>query len=642
MADGFEPYHVPQQSRRDKLRVVAQNHSGCVEAAANLHGCAGLLPLYDPSLLPSDLLTCASASAHEFQHHSHPLSGSAEACKANPGCVVKEEGVNLMGYVGGIMNASSSSSTSHHPYLDPQSSLPINPSSIQDMNHNPFFYAPQNLRDFDQSFNGGEMVVFKPEPLSLTHHESNTTGQGLSLSLSSHHTHQNNLPLELNLQRYGSAIFSDKVTGGYMVPGIVGGSGSTSNDVSRSSVPLGPFTGYASILKGSRFLKPAQQLLEEFCDVGCGLYAERVSADSSMMDPPMESLSGTGIVDDPLSCGDGVEHRRKKSRLISMLDEVYRRYKHYYQQMQAVVASFESVAGLGNAAPYADLALKAMSKHFRCLKNAITDQLQFTNKAHGQISHGKDESPRFGNTDRGLYGQRPMHSSGFLEHQPVWRPQRGLPERAVTVLRAWLFEHFLHPYPTDTDKLMLAKQTGLSRNQVSNWFINARVRLWKPMVEEIHTLETRQAQKSSQREERSADRQSDHLPSANSLVFENPSTSAQRVQDAPSKRTRNELSEVHVGSEEPMNLSYNNLSAHPHVGVGVSTAGGSSNVSLTLGLHQNNGIGLSESFPINAAQRFGLGLDANSEGYVIGGFEAQNRHFGRDVIGGQLLHDFVG
>lgn len=113
--------------------------------------------------------------------------------------------------------------------------------------------------------------------------------------------------------------------------------------------------------------------------------------------------------------------------------------------MQAVVASFESVAGLGNAAPYADLALKAMSKHFRCLKNAITDQLQFTNKSHGQISHGKDDSPRFVNTDRVLHGQRPMHSSGYLEHQPVWRPQRGLPERAVTVLRAWLFEHFLHP-----------------------------------------------------------------------------------------------------------------------------------------------------------------------------------------------------
>ena len=158
------------------------------------------------------------------------------------------------------------------------------------------------------------------------------------------------------------------------------------------------------------------------------------------------------------------------------------------------------------------------------------------------------------------------------------------------------------------------------------------------MVEEIHMLETRQAQKSSHREERSANKQNDHLPTANSVAFENPSTSAQRVQDTPSKRTRNELSsEVQVGNEEPM-ISYSNMStAHPHVRVGVSTAGGSSNVSLTLGLHQNDGIGLSESFPINAAQRFGLGLDANSEGYVVGGFEAQNRHFG-----GQLLHDFVG
>ena len=112
--------------------------------------------------------------------------------------------------------------------------------------------------------------------------------------------------------------------------------------------------------------------------------------------------------------------------------------------MQAVVASFEYVAGLGNAAPYANLALKAMSKHFRCLKNAITGQLQFTNKAHGQISPAKGEGPRFGSTDRSLYN-RPVQNTRFLEHQPVWRPPRGLPERAVTVLRAWLFEHFLHP-----------------------------------------------------------------------------------------------------------------------------------------------------------------------------------------------------
>ncbi|KAK7350066.1 hypothetical protein VNO77_08152 [Canavalia gladiata] len=303
--------------------------------------------------------------------------------------------------------------------------------------------------------------------------------------------------------------------------------------------------------------------------------------------------------------------------------------------MQIVVTSFEYVSGLSNAAPYASLAIKAMSKHFRCLKNAITDQLQFANITHFHISNRKDESPRFSNSDRGgPYSQRP----GFLEQQPVWRPQRGLPECAVTVLRAWLFEHFLHPYPTDTDKLMLAKQTGLSRSQVSNWFINARVRLWKPMVEEIHTLETRQAQKNSnlQKEEECKDKTSDHLPCDNSIVSENPSTSTDKLEYAPYRHSMNEIPNTAVRSEEQLNLPCTG-------GVGASMGGSASNnnVSLTLGLYQNHGISLAESFPLSAAQRFGVGLEPNNEGYVMGGFESQNRHFGR-VIGGQLLHDFVG
>lgn len=133
------------------------------------------------------------------------------------------------------------------------------------------------------------------------------------------------------------------------------------------------------------------------------------------------------------------------------------------------------------------------------------------------------------------------------------------------------------------------------------------------MVEEIHMLETRQ------KDERNANKSGD----------ENPSTSTLRVEDnTPTKRTRNELPNVPVGNEQPnMSTSYNCFSTHPY----------SSSVSLTLGLHQNNSIGISESFPMNTAHRFGLGLEVNSEDYDIGG-----RHFGRDVAGGQLLHDFVG
>ncbi|PON59929.1 Knotted like homeodomain transcription factor [Parasponia andersonii] len=659
MAEGFEPYHVPQQSRRDKLRVVAtqsthhpSSASACIEAAAaaSFHGCAatGLLPLTS-SYDPSDLLTCAP------HHHLSRAAGVGKQSPVPAGCstvmVAKEEGVvNLMGLVNGS-SSTSSSSNFRNPFLDP--------ASIQDISNNPFLFssqALQNLRDFDHhGFNNG---VFKPEPLSLSlssHHDPTR----IQNTDNNHNSSNTNVPLELNLQRFGSAIYGGGSTtnaNNTTAVAIVGGGGDEGVG-SRSAVPLGPFTGYASILKGSRFSKPAQQLLEEFCEVGGRVvYAENLTADSSLMESPVESLSsgavGLNVDEVEFSSGvtDGAESsRKKKSRLISMLDEVYRRYKQYYQQMQAVVTSFEYVAGLGNAAPYANLAVKTMTKHFRCLKNAIMDQLQFSNKDNSHTNHGKEEVPIFRNSNRGVYSQRPIHGSGFLEHQPVWRPQRGLPERAVTVLRAWLFEHFLHPYPTDTDKLMLAKQTGLSRSQVSNWFINARVRLWKPMVEEIHMLETRQAQKASQREDRNSSRPSthEHIPSANSLASENPSTSIHRVHDNTSKRTRNDVPHnmpVAGGSEE-MNLTYDNLPSHLQVGAAaISMAGvGSNGVSLTLGLHQNNGgIGLSEPFPINAAQRFGLGLEGNGEGYVMGAFEAQNRHFGRDVIGGQLLHDFVG
>lgn len=132
--------------------------------------------------------------------------------------------------------------------------------------------------------------------------------------------------------------------------------------------------------------------------------------------------------------------------------QVYRRYKQYYQQLQGVVASFESVPGLGNAAPFANLSLKALSKHFRCLKNVITDQMHYTIKTHShssQINCDDSTSTRSvgkGNFNHNNFQRVAIHNAGFVEHhQPVWRPQRGLPERAVTVLRAWLFDHFLHP-----------------------------------------------------------------------------------------------------------------------------------------------------------------------------------------------------
>lgn len=127
--------------------------------------------------------------------------------------------------------------------------------------------------------------------------------------------------------------------------------------------------------------------------------------------------------------------------------------------MQMVVSSFESVAGLSSATPYVSLAVKAVSRHFRCVKNAISDQLKHIRKALGEdfsspSTTGASSSKGDVRTTPGLkfvdhQFMRPKSGGGnsgiFESQQNVWRPQRGLPERSVAVLRSWLFEHFLHP-----------------------------------------------------------------------------------------------------------------------------------------------------------------------------------------------------
>eukprot|EP00762_Andalucia_godoyi_P008284 ANDGO_02955.mRNA.1 BEL1-like homeodomain protein 3 len=60
-----------------------------------------------------------------------------------------------------------------------------------------------------------------------------------------------------------------------------------------------------------------------------------------------------------------------------------------------------------------------------------------------------------------------------------------LPKNATNVLKTWLFQHFLHPYPSEEEKRDLSQQTGLTMTQLNNWFINARVRTWRPMLESM-------------------------------------------------------------------------------------------------------------------------------------------------------------
>lgn len=55
-----------------------------------------------------------------------------------------------------------------------------------------------------------------------------------------------------------------------------------------------------------------------------------------------------------------------------------------------------------------------------------------------------------------------------------------LPKEARQTLLQWWNVHYKWPYPTEADKIELAKSTGLDQKQINNWFINQRKRHWKP------------------------------------------------------------------------------------------------------------------------------------------------------------------
>ncbi|KAF8403378.1 hypothetical protein HHK36_011480 [Tetracentron sinense] len=318
-------------------------------------------------------------------------------------------------------------------------------------------------------------------------------------------TSQHGLSLSLSPQQpgYGSFLPEHGVPERAPAPEFSPASGSPS---SASAVSNG-ISGMQSVILGSKYLKAAQQLLDEVVNVRKEIETESPKRTKESTAATSEGSSGgeaSAKHGAELAMAERQELQMKKAKLVSMLHEVEQRYRQYHHQMQIVVTSFEQVAGSGSGSvkTYTALALQTISKQFRCLKDAISGQIQATGKSLGEEDclGGKVGGSRLRFVDHQLRQQRALQQLGMIQHN-AWRPQRGLPEKSVTVLRAWLFQHFLHPYPKDSDKIFLAKQTGLTRSQVSNWFINARVRLWKPMVEEMYMEEIKDQEKNGSEDE---------------------------------------------------------------------------------------------------------------------------------------------
>ncbi|KAL2544169.1 homeobox protein BEL1-like protein [Forsythia ovata] len=426
-------------------------------------------------------------------------------------------------------------------------------------------------------------------------------------------------------------------------------------------------------IRNSKYLASAQDLLNEFCNLGTK-QTENTSKHKIQKNNDWDDESI--IKKQSLYSLDLLELQKRKTKLLQLLEEVDRRYKHYCDQMKAVVSSFEAVAGNGAATVYSALASKAMSRHFRSLRDGIIGQIKATMKAMGEKDTAapgttRGETPRLRLLDQTLRQQRAFQQINMMESHP-WRPQRGLPERSVSVLRAWLFEHFLHPYPSDVDKHILARQTGLSRSQVSNWFINARVRLWKPMVEQMY-LEEQKEKEDMNDSTTNLDENGDHQQNSSRNVDQKPnhdqllridseclSSIVNNPEKTDGKKSKTLQNDQHqhqhhsfgrvgdsFGAMELDFSSYHHHSsggaAHNYAGSG-GAGGGGGGVSLTLGLHHAS-VGVSLAFSPASQNSLFYPRDHMEEcqtvQYSLLDSESQNLPY-RNLMGAQLLHDLAG
>ncbi|KAI3713430.1 hypothetical protein L1987_72007 [Smallanthus sonchifolius] len=417
-------------------------------------------------------------------------------------------------------------------------------------------------------------------------------------------------------------------------------------------------------LRSSRYLVHAQDLLNEFCNLGTQQKDHstkaKVQRNNQCQDHAdgSNNMSASSSKNIALNSLEFLELQKRKSMLLQMLDEVDRKYLNYCDQMKAVVSSFEAVAGNGAARVYSTLASKAMSRHFRCLRDGIVGQIKATKKAMGEKDISapgatRGETPRLRLLDQTLRQQRAFQQMTMMDSH-TWRPQRGLPEQSVSVLRAWLFEHFLNPYPSDVDKHILARQTGLSRSQVSNWFINARVRLWKPMVEEMYVEETKDNDHEniegvSDRinatiNESTAITQMEQKPILDELIRRDSDCLSSIINHHDQHTTKTVDRVFHQSfprvSADSFGAVELDFSAYNH-----NFGGNGGGVSLTLGLQQHaggggggGGDGVSLYYPRDHMEDCQTAIQYSP---LLEGDQEQNLPY-RNLMGTQLLHDLAG
>lgn len=158
--------------------------------------------------------------------------------------------------------------------------------------------------------------------------------------------------------------------------------------------------------------------------------------------------------------------------------------------------------------------------------------------------------------------------------------------------------------------------------QVSNWFINARVRVWKPMVEEIHMLETRggsheAGQDPINKDGNSANEGTSSRPNNDHQLSMNMMPDGQLECSGDAEQQNQEMKRSRLECQVPSSMDGGLMGFVPYQRGGFE-AGGLGAVSLTLGLRH--------------------GVESAQQQQQLQQQEDQLRR----QLGGQVVRDYVG
>ena len=106
-----------------------------------------------------------------------------------------------------------------------------------------------------------------------------------------------------------------------------------------------------------------------------------------------------------------------------------------------MISAFHGIIESGVPQMNVRFALHSVFAFYKNLRKRINTQIVLTGQQSDSESiRGKERSFEASFIQK----QWALQQLKKTDHQ-CWRPQRGLPEKSVSVLRAWMFQNFLHP-----------------------------------------------------------------------------------------------------------------------------------------------------------------------------------------------------